>query len=136
MIMRNRFVMLVFSFLLIGCNFGTGPAVVYYPVSTKVTETTTVTLEDNSPNVIEEQVVEVETYVYTSCDPYFETLEAPFYHQPVTCTDYGFDVGYCCTWEYLDGYGECAHESCFWEDTCEWELVIDECVYDDYYDYY
>lgn len=117
-----------------GCNFGSGPAVVYYPAST--TKTTTVTLEEPTHSV-EETLVVTETVAYYSCDPYLEVYEAPFYHEPVSCTDYGIGTGYCCTWEYLDGYASCSHESCFWEDTCEWEAIIDECIYDEYYyDYY
>jgi len=131
--MKKAVVTIVCGLLLGGCEFGAAP-VVYYPAHHHEPPVVVVEESTDVPQVIEEQVTVVETYTYTSCDPYFETLEAPFYHQPVTCTDYGYEVGYCCTWEYLNGdYAGCSHESCFWEDICEWEFVIEECVYDDYY---
>jgi len=142
--MKNSFLVFPCLVAAVGCNFGAGPSVVYYPPPSK---TTTVVIEDAPPGnknvslsstdeyvVVEERVIVEEEVVYAACDPYLEVYEAPFYHQPAFCTDYGIGTGYCCTWEYIDDFGAlCSHESCFWEDVCEWEPVIDECTFDGYY---
>lgn len=134
--MKKRFMSVAALMFAMGCNLG-GGTTVYYPAQTKKT---TVIIEEHQheePVVIQETSVVTESYAYAVCDPYFELYDAPYYHEPEFCTDYGVGVGYCCTWEYIDNYGAlCSSESCFWEDTCQWEHVIDECYYDEYYEYY
>ena len=71
----------------------------------------------------------------TTCPSYLETHYTPYYHTPTWCTDYGV-AGRCCTWTYFDGYGDCSDEWCFWEDTCNWEPIVEECVYEAYEYYY
>lgn len=73
--------------------------------------------------------------VPVTCPAYLEDHYAPYYHAPTWCTDYG-PAGRCCTWTYFDGYGECSDEWCFWEDTCDWEPILEECVYETYEYYY
>ena len=115
--MKNSFFVFPFLVAAAGCNFGTSPSVVYYSPPPKVTTV-----------VVEEKVT------YPVCDPYSEVYGAPFHHNPAFCTDYGVGEGYCCTWEYIDNFGSlCAHESCFWEDVCHWEPIIDECILEVYY---
>lgn len=132
--MKKRFMTVAALMFAMGCNLGSGSTVVYYPAHSS--KTTTVSIEE--PYHTEPEVVTVvETVTYTSCDPFFEEYESPYYHEPDFCTDYGAGVGYCCMWLYVDGYADCSSEWCFWEDTCSWDHVIDECAYDpDYYDYY
>lgn len=123
--MKKRFITVAALMFAMGCHLG-GETTVYYP-SAQTKKTT----------VVQETVVVTETHVYPVCDPYFEEYESPYYHTPEHCTDYGVGVGYCCSWAF--GYGECMSEWCFWEDTCEWEHVWDECYHDDseyYYEYY
>ena len=87
--------------------------------------------------VIVEEVTVVETYTESYCSPVLEQYYSPYYHIPEGCTDYGHGTGYCCTWHYVEGHANCADEWCFWEDTCTWEPVVEECVYEYYeYEYY
>ena len=84
--------------------------------------------------VVVEEVTVIETYTQSACSPVLEQHYAPYYHVPEWCTDWGPDVGYCCTWRYIHQGAECADEWCYWEDTCNWEPVAEECVYE-YYEY-
>ena len=101
--------------------------------------------QDHSPPAhqnarVVEEITVVETYETNSpstCSPVLEQHYAPYYHTPDWCTDWGPDVGYCCTWHYIHQGGDCADEWCYWEDTCNWEPVAEECVYERYeYEYY
>ena len=101
--------------------------------------------QDHSPPAhqnarVVEEITVVETYETNSpsaCSPVLEQHYAPYYHTPDWCTDWGPDIGYCCTWHYIHQGGDCADEWCYWEDTCNWEPVVEECVYERYeYEYY
>ena len=85
--------------------------------------------------VVVEEVTLIETYTESYCSPTLEQYYAPYHHVPEWCTDYGYGLGYCCVWSFHKGHANCTDEWCYWEDTCEWEPVEEECVYE-YYEYY
>ena len=132
--MMKRSLVFISTVFLPACFFGAPAEVVYYPP-----ETTTVVIEephthDDVPHSHTTADIVVTETQYT-CSPVLEDYYAPFYHTPEFCTDYGAGVGYCCTWQYVDGYSDCSSEWCFWEDMCQWEPVVDECIFE-HYDYY
>ena len=77
-----------------------------------------VTLVPSSNPVYQEEEYIVE-YGYCSYDP------LPYSYPMNYCTTYS--EAECCVWEEWDISWSCAHEWCFYWDTCTWEHVESEC---------